>query len=162
MRLKRTMPRDIAHASEIVLCRTLVDEHGCWIYQGARDGFGYGAYNSLVVNREAGKRISTAHGVVMWALHGPPSEGQQVRHLCSRGHEGCVRPTHMVYGTVTENRVDCEKVNRGKAKLSPSQVRWIRHLCANGKTHAEAAKQFGMARQSVNTIISRQTYAWVA
>ena len=73
--------------------KILIDD-GCWEWDGAKYGTGYG-----VVSWQ--KKNTHAHRVVYELLVGPIPEGLELDHLCR--NRGCVRPDHLEPVTHAEN-----------------------------------------------------------
>lgn len=74
--------------------RIKLGARGCWLWQGAQNGHGYGALN--VAGKQRG-----AHRVVYELLRGPIPTGLTLDHLCRRRH--CVNPDHLEPVTIKEN-----------------------------------------------------------
>lgn len=92
----------------------------CWLWTGAKHGDGYG----LILFK--GKHYR-AHRAAWEAANGePPPADMSVMHTCD--NPACVNPAHLRLGTHTENMHDMQRKGRGrgKAKLTPDQVREIR------------------------------------
>jgi hypothetical protein len=70
---------------------------GCWEWQGARNGAGYG-----VVSRDG--RDHGAHRVAWELTHGPIPDGLFALHHCD--NPPCVRPEHLYLGTAGDNLRD--------------------------------------------------------
>jgi HNH endonuclease len=67
------------------------DEHGCWVWQGARAGAGYGQFGrNTLAHREAYERA-----------HGPIPPDTEVDHTCR--NRLCVNPTHLEAVSHSEN-----------------------------------------------------------
>ena len=147
-------------------------EGGCLVFTGAREKSGYGA---IKVN---GKKRST-HSVVAEYTLGACPEGQEVRHLCGRGHAGCVTASHLRYGTRSENVKDAMRhgthnlradINYGilygfkkghrspKRKLTNDQIDEIRDLSKKGYTQRFLAQRFNVARTTIVQILKEVTY----
>ena len=79
-------------------------EDGCWFWVGAITTTGYGRFwldgRAVAAHREAWRR---AHGT-------EPPAGMVVRHTCDE--TSCVRPSHLLLGTLSENSQDL--VRRGR------------------------------------------------
>lgn len=77
--------------------RVAVDEHGCWVWQGKRNHYGYGRF--YVDQQEV-----MAH---RWAYEhwiGPIPPGLVIDHyVCNRGKQGCVNPHHCRPETLERN-----------------------------------------------------------
>ena len=72
----------------------IVDESGCWLWQGYKNPKGYG------IAGHNGK-ICRAHRVMYEELVGPIPEGLDIDHLCRVRH--CVNPDHLEPVTRREN-----------------------------------------------------------
>lgn len=66
--------------------RYIIDDSGCWVWQGHLCKDGYGKCNS-----RAGQ--SLAHRAFYAILVGPIADGHEVDHLCR--HRNCVNPSHL-------------------------------------------------------------------
>lgn len=76
---------------------------GCWLWQGATTGAGYGGFNIK------GDLIG-AHRVAYELTFGPIPDGLLVCHTCDVRH--CVNPAHLFLGTHTDNMQDCKTKGR--------------------------------------------------
>jgi hypothetical protein len=139
-------------------------DSGCWVWTGVTtNGYGQISYGGK------GRR---AHRV-SWELHcGTIPDGLLVLHKCD--NPPCVNPSHLFLGTHQDNMDDAiEKGRRptgelhpsrlhpelmsrgednGSAKLTAEQVMAIRDRKGKAK-HREIAKEFGIARSTVSTIL---------
>jgi hypothetical protein len=124
------------------LSRYEVDGNGCWIWQGARTGSGYGA-----IQREPGSTSMVgAHVRAYEAEHGPMPEGLVVDHLCRV--KMCVNPAHMEAVTMAEN------TRRGRsAKLTAADVQEIRRSTARG---VDMAARYGVSKTTISEVRSRR------
>lgn len=132
---------------------------GCWNWnQAINRGTGYG------VKRDADGKTPNAHRAVHIMLHGPVGKGIEICHTCD--NRSCVNPDHLFAGTKSDNMRDA--VNKGRmaigvknsqARLSPSQVKAIRHMYRNGKyLQRELADLFNVTRENISRITTR--YSW--
>lgn len=78
---------------------TLVDERGCWLWQGALRSDGYVQIKITTGFRQ--HRLAYAHRVAYEALVGPIPEGLTIDHLCRVRH--CCNPAHLEVVTHREN-----------------------------------------------------------
>lgn len=69
-----------------ILNRIVEDESGCWEWNGAHSGTGYGQVR-------LDGRSQPVHRVVWEMLRGPIPEGLQIDHLCR--NRGCCNPDHL-------------------------------------------------------------------
>lgn len=85
-------------AIDRVLDKVLVDERGCWLFQGSLSHNGYGQ-TSARVNGQI--RHLRAHRVTYEHFIGPIPEALTLDHLCRVRH--CVNPHHLEPVTMREN-----------------------------------------------------------
>jgi HNH endonuclease len=90
------MPRQVRPLKERVLARVVVDENGCWIWQGARTRWGSGMVRNGPGLRP---RAVVVHEVMWEEVHGPIGDWQRVEHRC--GVNLCCNPAHL--GVTTSN-----------------------------------------------------------
>lgn len=81
-------------------------ETGCWIWQRARDGKGYG------LTKCGGRKNCRAHRISYERHRGPIPEGMDLDHLCR--NPPCVNPDHLEPVTHAEN------IRRGYARKRAS------------------------------------------
>lgn len=78
---------------------SIVDEHGCWIWQRKLDISGYAR---LTITADDGSQRSTpAHRASYEAFVGPIPDGLTIDHLCRVTR--CVNPAHLEAVTHAEN-----------------------------------------------------------
>lgn len=130
------------------------EETGCWLWQAARSGRGYGTMK-IGGRKEAAHRIS-------YELHkGPIPDGLLGCHKCDV--RLCVNPEHIFLGTNMDNTQDM--INKGrqryvgqkgaanpKAILDEKKVRVIIKLIAKGMNNRAIANQFGVSHGTVSLI----------
>lgn len=146
----------------------------CWVWQGATiAGYGYIRDNST-----NGGRMMKAHRVMWESIHGPIPEGLYVCHSCD--NRPCCKPDHLWLGTHDENVADCKGKGRtpsgdrsGRRKyperwyagkcspLTPADVRIIRARVAAGEWQKVVAASYGIAPNTVSSIVHRHTWASV-
>ena len=153
MTRKITTPDDPGNSALMTWIRDhLGYEHEyCLIWPFGRNRNGYGC-----IGRE-GKYIYV-HRYICELVNGPsPADDYQVLHSCGRGHDGCVNPRHLSWGTPTENQLDRDSVGRPRTKLTPEQAAEIRDL--KGLEHVvETARRFGVTEANVRQIQSGKTW----
>lgn len=137
------------------------DECLSWPY--GRDSQGYA--------RACVRGYSTrlAHRIMCEMVWGPPPNPDSVaRHLCGKGHEGCINPMHLKWGTVAENAADQEihgtklfGEKKGRAVLCPQRVRKIRAMSLGGMAQRKIATQIGVSAGTVQAILEGRTWGHV-
>jgi hypothetical protein len=136
------------------------DGDECLIWPFAKNHKGYG-----VINDEGATR--RVHRIMCEHRHGaPPSPAHQAAHSCGKGHLGCVNKMHLDWKTPKDNHADLAAhgtlnigQRNGSAKLSPQEVAAIRS--ARGISQDALAKQFGVTRSAVYSIINGRTWRWL-
>lgn len=97
----------------------------------------------------------------------PPSSIHQACHSCGKGHEACVNPRHLYWGTPLENQAD--RIGHGthhkgeqvpNAKLTEAQVREVRRL-SQIMPQKDVAARLGISKQRVSKIVRREQWAWL-
>ena len=121
---------------------------------GQSDGYATGSI---------GRTSFRAHVLLARFFLGPCPEGQEVRHLCGRGKEGCVTPSHLAYGTRKENMQDMVRhgrAGRGRspgeanpnARLTMQEARQVRAMRKQGWTQQAIADVFRITQSHVSRI----------
>jgi len=135
---------------------------GCWEWQASTDN-GYGRF-------KVGRHMEQAHRVAMALEDEEVSPEVQVLHRCD--NRGCVRPSHLFYGTDADNMRDMVQKGRrdyastppppsgpgernGRARLISSQVLKIRQ---DPRKHGEIAEEYGVSRSTVSMIKRRENW----
>lgn len=141
-----------------VVCE--ISDRGCW------DCISHPTFSNgyPVIVRGTPKKMNR---VVFRQFVGPIPEGLYVCHKCDNVR--CVNPEHLFLGTPAENSADMVRKGRSlrgeavhNAKLTASDVRRIRVLCAVGIPDAHLAKDYGISANAVRLIRLRKNWAYVA
>lgn len=143
--------------------QTTITRDGCWLWDGADKGNGYG---SFVLNG----RTVPAHRAAYILFNGDDPGDLDVCHRCD--NRACVNPDHLFLGTRLENMTDCKRKGRTargdrlgdrkgenstSAKLTWDQVRAIR---ASSEPSKALAAQYGVSNDNINRI--RRNEIWKA
>lgn len=110
---------------------------GCWTWQRANDGRGYG-----VIGTGVGNGVDKAHRVAYRLAKGPIPAGMGILHSCD--NPACVRPDHLRPGTQRENARDM--VERGRHYTPFKTHRYVRPkspTCVHGHAFDEANTTIG-------------------
>lgn len=142
--------------------RKAAEPDGCWEWAAVRAGV-YGQFQ--LAGRPNPLRIS-AHRMAYELRHGPIPDGFLVRHTCD--NRRCVRPDHLLVGTPADNMRDKvermrhtfgERVNT--VRLTEDEVREIRRLSREGWSQHPLARRFGVARVTIQTIVTGKNWKHV-
>lgn len=128
-----------------------VSNTGCWVWEGATDGWGYGTLSLSGEQRGA-------HIVAYEVWVGPIEPGKILLHSCD--NPPCINPAHLTQGTHRDNSKDRDNRGRsGSTVLTVEQVREIRRLRAETNlTLDQLGQQFGTSRDNVASIVYRKTW----
>ena len=138
---------------EVHLKNYLIDNNGCWNYQGNLDKDGYGRF---YVPGTSGIR---AHRASYESFFGPIPKGMYVCHKCD--NQSCINPKHLFLGTPKDNSIDMSQKNRCKkqngelhhnAKLNDEEVLLIRFMRRLGADNHFIANQFEISHKLVSLI----------
>lgn len=137
-----------------------VDRRGpdeCWPWTGGLNAKGYGVFHRRIDGIWV-KRY--AHRVSFVLAHGHDAV-PACRHRCD--NPPCVNPGHLQLGTNTDNirdRVERGRsiVNKGNARLRPSEVRAIYALRASGRSTRNVASEFNIGATTVSNIWHRRRW----
>lgn len=119
------------------------DASGCWLWQGAKDKDGYGAFNEQLPN---GKwKVRKSHRWSLAKKLGGVLRGQ-ANHECDV--RNCVNPDHLYPGTQKENMRDARVRNRiGTPARTRARAALMRDA---GWTQREVAEEFGVGQSTVS------------
>lgn len=135
----------------------------CWEWQAFRSRLGYGR---LMFQG----KVCAAHRV-SWAItNGEIPDGLCVLHKCD--NRACVNPNHLFLGTQVENIQDMIRKGRKRnnpskgeasknAKLTTDDIHKIRQFHAEGKSHKQIAKMFGICFQEISKIVRGERWAHI-
>ncbi len=129
-----------------------IQDNGCIIFQGGKDGQGYGRY------WKNGKLKSVTRAILALQLGHELPTSMDACHTCDR--PSCINPEHLWTGTRTQNLLDASKKGRtqGKshplsnAKLDGEKVREIRQKLAAGERMKDVAEQYSVGRKTLHDI----------
>ena len=141
-----------------------VVEGPCWLWLGAEDPDHYGIFRW-------GGHTGFAHRYAYKEANGAITSEVVVRHGCDRTL--CVRPSHLIAGSVLDNvrdRCDRGRTARGasiaSARLTDLLVLWIRYWSATDVPVSEIAKRCSaqsvpVSDSTIRNVIARRTWAHV-
>ena len=152
--------RTLAEVVEHIYANTRPDG-GCLVTTKSRDGGGYARQGFQ------GKNLP-AHQLVARYYMGPRPDGQQVRHLCGRGADGCVTASHLRYGSPEENAQDSVRhgtyERRGAGRdahnrsLTDADADGIREAFDHGHSRKSIAASLGIPYHVVKDLLGGKTY----
>ena len=127
---------------------------GCWYWAGCLTPQGYGAFGTWR------KGTGLAHRICWELFIGPIPDGMVLIHSCD--NPMCVNINHLRVGTQAENLSDMAlkgRASRGShrthSKLNDQLVGEIINLHASGVSQCKLAKQFGVTRWVINSVVKR-------
>jgi hypothetical protein len=129
-------------------------EDSCWVWRGAVNPSGYGAFKFDRAKHDA--------HVFSWRMahHGiAVPVGKLVKHRCDL--RLCVNPDHLEIGTSSENvseSYERQGLENGNAKLTAVDVRLIRRLFAGGTNKTDLARQFEVSRKTISDIVTGRSW----
>ena len=128
----------------------------CWEWKAGKSPMGYGRYRLP-------ERAVFAHRYAYELVHGPIPDGLFACHRCD--NPGCVNPAHIFLGTHDDNMRDMVSKGRHTAgdknasrKVSAIEVTQIRARRDAGETLKAIGDSYGITRQAVHLIVTRQTW----
>jgi len=124
------------------------DANGCLIWTGAKDMSGYGSFNGTMAHRVG---YELRHGVKLLPH-------QSVMHECPHGdNKACQLHTRL--GTQHENMKQAADAGLlVRFKLNPTKAQEIVRLWAQGVSHAELEKRYGVKAQSIQQVVKGESY----
>ena len=130
-----------------------------WPYARSQDGYARVRYKG---------KLRIASRLVCTLVHGKPRLGQEARHSCGKGHEGCINLHHLHWATPKENAAD--KILHGtklfgegiaQAVLRETDVVSICRLLDSGYTHKRLSIKFNVSRETISGIARGDTWKHV-
>lgn len=147
---------------------------GCWEWQGADNGRGYGVIH--LKNWEWPQRAPAVHRIAYRLCVGPIPDGLCVLHRCD--NPPCVRPDHLFLGTNEDNvadmvakgrqaRGEAVRANhdhlRGEAvvtaRLTAETVMEVRRAELGGEPQADIAARLGISTTQVSSIVRGESWS---
>lgn len=138
------------------------DRRKCLTWPFAR-GDGYGR---ITLN---GKR-ELVHRAICRAVWGDPEDLAQteVAHNCGNGHLSCVNPWHLRWDTHAGNLADTIRhgtstrgEDNSQAKLTETNVRYIRKHRRNGATYDALARHYKVSTAAIRKVVKRKSWYWL-
>lgn len=130
---------------------------GCWIWDAAINGQGYGVMGF------GGKRY-LAHRLSYEHYNGHLPKRALVCHRCDV--RACVNPEHLFLGTNADNSRDMVEKGRslkgernGRARLNRMQARVVRERARAGENLTHLSREFGVSRATVRQIREGEIWA---
>lgn len=141
--------RPITDHGRPVRAAYVIDERGCWIWQGTIAVKPCG-YAHAMRNTPERKPCNVAREVA-YCVAGPSPSELVADHKCREPR--CVNPAHIELVTQAQN------VRRGRAtKLTPGDIEQIRLRSAAGATGPELARAYRISTRHVSAIVRHENW----
>jgi hypothetical protein len=135
-----------------LLRRIVINNNGCWEWQGAINNHGYGVIKVTNLSGNGEIRTFYVHRMSYLCHKGNLCSDKLVCHKCD--NPICINPDHLFLGTNKDNMDDMQNKNR---KVVNSDVHYGNNyagkmVLANGvvyKSYTEAGKALGISGNSV-------------
>lgn len=131
---------------------------GCWIWTGAKRPSGHG---NFTWDGKVGRPHRMAWKMIMGSLPKWTDYGDPI--LCHKCDDpACVRPKHLYIGTQQQNMRDVLiRGNPKRTKLTPSKVKEMRQLHAEGVTNKDIAYRFDVHEMVAYRVTTRRTWNFI-
>lgn len=136
----------------VILDRSSLSPSGCWLWDGPKNGNGYGKIGAYL-----------AHRASYEAFFGEFDKKLCVLHSCDT--PACVNPDHLSLGTQTDNmrqrdeRGRCSKGEGcGKNKYLEKDILLWRRMYSNGYTFDQISAQTGALRETIRQAVRKKTW----
>lgn len=104
-------------------------------------------------------RMHNVHRIICESKNGQPKPGDQARHLCGKGKEGCINPKHLSWGTRIENASD-KKIHgtenygsrNGMSKLIEEEVVSIKKMIISGYSNKDISEKYMVSPKCISDI----------
>lgn len=157
MKIKR---KGVRKSLENRFWNKVIKRENCWVWDGARDGCGYGMLATYPSGYVKAHRFS-------YRLHfGPFLNSLQVLHKCDNTF--CVNPQHLFLGTRSDNQKDSFSKGRNSNKglknpnrrLNEQTIAAIRsEYYKGGIKQIELASRHGISQSYVSAIILNKAWS---
>ena len=122
-------------------------------------------YLTVTLSKHGRIKCCHVHQLVMEVFIGPCPDGHEVCHY--NGDKTNNNLKNLRYDTRSANRSDGKRLGRdnsgernGHSKLTYQQVHDIRRRVAAGETQRKLASEYGVAFQTINKVVRRETWDW--
>lgn len=139
----------------------LNEESGCWEWQAATMGRGYG-----FIKIPGTRKQINAHRLSYLIHYSSIPDDKIVCHSCD--NPKCVKPSHLFLGTQSENLTDMKSKGRHlngekntESKLTEGMVRQIHNLAKQGVSQSKIGRSYGVGQGTVWKILHGQRWKHV-
>ena len=129
----------------------IIDEEGCWIWQGSHSGNGRGGYYGRISIDGATMAV---HRVMWTNIHGIIPHGKQIDHTCTK--RLCCNPDHLEMTTPIKNqRRKIQRMKHAKKNEKVQGLVLVRSGMGNGSGGSDDRRAEILANRSDITSIRR-------